>query len=530
MLGGRASLENPTTSLSDPDVWLWDAFGASASSSGVRVSRETALKYSAFWRGLNMISTDVGKTPLVIFKRRGENKERDTNHPAYHLLLHDANEMYTARVLKQTLTGHVKMLGNGYAYIERDGAGRPMWLAVLDPTTTYPVRAEGRLWYVVKAGTEDRRLDASSVLHIHGWGFDGLQGYSVLTKAAESLGLGLAMQEYAARHFKSFARPGVVLEHPSKLSDEAEARLRNGWARMHAGLENAHKTTVLQEGMKATVLSINPEESQLIQSRVFGVRDVANWLGVPSNKLGDPSRTAYASLEQENQSYLDDALDGTFSAWEDECRSKLLSEAEKQADSHIVEFNRQALIRTNMKDRYMAFKIAVGQPWMLPNEVRAKENMNALTDEELAELPGAPGTAPKEEPPPEPPPQDGDNEPPPKDDDDDQQRACEQLLREKCVGMVRRLGLQLKRAQRGGLGAVATWIVSCRRENAETIRAAIGPVLALANRAGMVGRIADDIVLSVIDLSDVDDAETRLTQLETDCTDRIIGLVWPKEF
>lgn len=178
----------------------------------------------------------------------------------------------------------------------------------------------------------------------------------------------------------------------------------------------------------------------------------------------------------------------------------------------------------------MAFKIAVGQPWMLPNEVRAKENMNALTDEELAELPGAPGTAPKEEPPPEPPPQDGDNEPPPKDDDDDQQRACEQLLREKCVGMVRRLGLQLKRAQRGGLGAVATWIVSCRRENAETIRAAIGPVLALANRAGMVGRIADDIVLSVIDLSDVDDAETRLTQLETDCTDRIIGLVWPKEF
>jgi len=74
-------------------------------------------------------------------------------------------------------------------------------------------------------------------------------------------------------------------------------------------------------------------------------------LKLPPHKLGDSSRTAYNSLEQENQSYLDEALDGWFVTWESECFIKLLTEDQKRTDSHVVEFVREALLRADLTSR-----------------------------------------------------------------------------------------------------------------------------------------------------------------------------------
>ena len=40
----------------------------------------------------------------------------------------------------------------------------------------------------------------------------------------------------------------------------------------------------------------------MIETRRLSIIEVANWLGLPPHKLGDDSRTAYNSLEQENRS------------------------------------------------------------------------------------------------------------------------------------------------------------------------------------------------------------------------------------
>jgi phage portal protein BeeE len=40
-----------------------------------------------------------------------------------------------------------------------------------------------------------------------------------------------------------------VLKAPGKLSPEAAQRLAQSWAAVHAGVQNAHKTAVLEEGI-----------------------------------------------------------------------------------------------------------------------------------------------------------------------------------------------------------------------------------------------------------------------------------------
>ncbi|HEY1188548.1 MAG TPA: phage portal protein [Gemmata sp.] len=318
--------------------------------SGVRVTRNKALGYPAVWRAVSLISGDVGKLPLVVYRQSGKNKEADPKHPAYRLLLRKPNDAMTAFVFKQTLMLHVLLHGNGYAYIDREGDSRVKQLLILDPEAVEPIRIGGVLWYLYQSpnGEEWRKLPADEVLHIKGLGYDGLQGYPVLKVARDALGAAIAARDHSARYFANGARPGGVLEHPGKLSDPARLRMRGDWERIHKGLENAHKVAILEEGAKYVGFTSNAREAQLLETREFDAREVANIFGVPTHKLGDPSKVAYNSLGEENQSYYDDTLSRWLKVFAEECHDKLLAEKEKASESHCVDFDYQEIQRANL--------------------------------------------------------------------------------------------------------------------------------------------------------------------------------------
>jgi HK97 family phage portal protein len=375
----RRSLENPSTPLSAPDDWLYTALGAYKSSAGVSVNAQTALTYSAFWRAVNLISSDTAKLPLLVYKKKGKARQVAIKHPAYKLLRRKPNSETKAFDFRRTLMGHALSVGNGYAYIVRSGAGDPLELIQLNPLVTYPVRANGRLWYVTEPpNSEMRKLPADDVLHIKGLSFDGMQAYSIVEKARETLGLGMALETYGSIFFQNAARPAVVLEHPGKLTEPAAKNLRESWERMQAGLKNAHRTAVLTEGMTAKPLSISARDAQLIEERQFQIREVANFTGVPSHKLGDTARSGYNSLEQEDQDYLDSTLDQWLVSWEEECWDKLLREREKDNESVIVEFDRRKLIRANLAARGTYYSTGLQNGWLCIDEVRDEEGYNPL--------------------------------------------------------------------------------------------------------------------------------------------------------
>lgn len=376
----RTSLENPSTPLSDPDDWLYDSLGAGRSSSGIRVSRETALTYSAVWRAVTLISSTVAKLPLYIYRRSASGKERADKHPAYQLVRFNPNEEMNAFVFWQSLMGHVLLEGNAYAYILRRGNGEPLELIPLLPQLTYPIRENERLLYITKVDTEWRRLLPENVLHIKGLGYDGLCGYSVIAKARDSFGLGLGAKEYQNRYLRNNARPSSVIQVPGPMKEDAQREFLRQWNEMHQGIENSHRTAILTNKAELKPFSINARDSQLLETREFEIREIANWFGLPPHKLGDSSRTAYNSLEQENQSFLDDTLDPWLVAIEQECRDKLLSEREKDTDSHLIEFMRQALVRADIGARFGAYHIAINDGIYSRDEVRSMENANAIPD------------------------------------------------------------------------------------------------------------------------------------------------------
>lgn len=377
----KRSLENPALSLSNPETFL-KLFGTEADA-GITITAENALSVATYWQCIHLLADDFAKLPTVVYKSKKEDgHEKDREHPAYYLLRRKTSEYMTAGVFKKTLLGHALNYGNGYGWIIRNGAYEPEEILILDPTKTCPkFDAEGTLWYETTLRNKKYTLKSDEIFHLRGLGFDGLKGYSVIHFARNSLGLTIAAEKYGSKFFANGSRSSGVLHYPGRLKPEASKNLADSFEARHQGLENAHRTIVLEEGAKYVPLTINPNEAQFKELREFQRKEVASWFKVPPSKLGDPDSVSYNSLEQWNQSYLESALDPWLCAFEEEAEDKLLTETQKHRESHFIEFNRAALLRTALNERYTAYATARQWGWYSVNDIRRKESETPIGSE-----------------------------------------------------------------------------------------------------------------------------------------------------
>ncbi len=503
----RQSLENPVTSLSDPDAWFWDALGGQKSAAGVRVNRKSALTYAAYWRGVNLIATTIAKTPLITYRKQDNGSVRDRQHPVYKLLKTQPHRHYTPFTFKQTIQNHVITHGNGYAYIHRGRGGRPEALSIIEPTIVEPILVDGKLQYHAFTDAGDGYFDPETILHIKGMGYDGLQGYSVLEYGRETLGIGMALREFGARWFSNATKYGTIIEHPGQLTEDAQKRLKASIERDTQAVSDSHNTKVLEEGMKLHAPELKAKDAQLLESREFELREIANLLGLPPHKLGDTTRTSFASLEQENQAFLDDSLDGWFVAWEEECERKLLTDAERDADSHDIEFLRQSLVRVDMTTRADYYsKGLAGAPFMTINDVRSRENLNEINEPEAQRLPMPLNISSP----------DDDNDGGGDDDndgdgDDARARAVEHELR-RCV---RRIGNQASRkVRRLTPDEYAEWVAGLPGDEAGKLRDSLEGLGIHDGQDEIVEALAEEIRAALTECRTVDDVRAAAEGVE----------------
>lgn len=380
-----AATENRATTI-PASLTSWEAlFGDESygeSESGMKISKRSALTCAAVYRAVQRIAGDVAKLPLHLYRREAKGgRARDIEHPSYALLRRRPNSQQTAFTFKETIVSHVLLHGNGYAWIERDAAGRAIALWLLDPTTTWPVRYNSVLWYAYqKDNNKPGRIRAEDMLHLRGLG-DELSGWSIITLAAESLGVSLAARKYGAKFFKNGARASGVLMTPGSMSKEAAKNLLKDFDKKQASTENVGRTMLLEEGAKYQSNTITQDEAQFLETREFENREIAVWFGCPPHFVGDTTHTSRSSLEEENQSYLDGGLDLHLVRLETEADAKLLTEEQQQRDTHYWEFNRDALLKTNLEARYRSYSTGVQIGIINRNEVRTRENMDPMGPE-----------------------------------------------------------------------------------------------------------------------------------------------------
>lgn len=361
----------PTSGGSWDQGMVWNGWGRS-------VTTDQAMRLSAVYACLRLLSEAVATLPLDVYRRDGD-KRTETNPPGY-LLFRDGltRTDYLSQVMLSLLTD-----GNAYVLTPRDQLGQPVDLLVLDPSKVTVRRSRGRPAYWV----DDQRLYAPSMMHIKGMCLPGaLCGVSPIGYARETIGLGLAAQQFGEAFFNNGALPGAVIEAPNDMTAEAASRFRDTWNANHEGIGNAHRVGVLTHGAQLRKVSIAPDEAQFLETRQFQVPDVARIFGVPPHLIADASNsTSWGSgLAEQNLAFGQFSLRPWISRIE-EAHDRLL--ASDGATDHFVKLNLDALLRAALKDRYEAHAIGLRSGFLHVDEVRASEDMPPRND--LTPTPGA---------------------------------------------------------------------------------------------------------------------------------------------
>ncbi|TVS18952.1 MAG: phage portal protein [Gammaproteobacteria bacterium] len=349
---------------------------AARSNTGRHVDEPSAMASTAVGACVRLISETIATLPLHIHEVSPTGSRSRVRDDRIVRLLHRPNEEMDEVQLRETLTAHALTWGNGYAEIERDGLGRPVRLWPLLPDRTFPKRdVADRLYYRTTVRGEHFDLPAENVLHLAGPGWDGVVGYSPLRLHAEAVGLSQATEEFGARWFGGGARPGGILSHPGRLSEQAKRNLSDSWQDAQGGLTNAHRTAILEEGMSWTAIGIPPEDSQFLETRKFQVEEIARIYRVPLHLIQHQEKsTSWGSgIEELGIGFVTYSLQPWLTRWEQRIKSALIEEDNRYA-KHSVE----GLLRGSTEKRADFYVRMVQHGIFSPNEVRELEDRNPV--------------------------------------------------------------------------------------------------------------------------------------------------------
>ena len=364
-----ATKQTPTFVWNDANIWadLWND-----SLSGVSINQDSALNISAVWSCNKVLSEDIGSLPIHVFERTSSGSVKAVNHPIYNLLHNSPNDFQTPIVFHEQMQTYVNLWGNAYAIINRDKDFIPVDLEVVHPKDVTPVK-KNKLWYKVEG--YKNLIQADNMIHILGIAIkNDYKGISPIIAAKEVLGGGLALQEFANRFFGSGANLSGTLSTDQKLTKEAIDRLREGFDARYAGIDKAHKTAVLEQGLKFQRIGIEPEAAQFLESRRFSVEEIARWFRVPPHMIADLSKSSFSNIEQQSMNYVIYTLRSWLVRWEQEYNRKLFTSEERK--KYFVQFNIDGLLRGDTNARAALYQSLFNMASISANEIREKENMN----------------------------------------------------------------------------------------------------------------------------------------------------------
>lgn len=354
---------------------LVELLGGSSTSSGKHVTVDSSLQLSTVWACTRLLSETVSTLPLRVYQNNADGSRTPAKtHLLYKLLCHKPNAEYTPSRFMLMIIASICLWGN--AYVEKQYIGKR--LVALDPLLPQQVRVKrlenGSLEYKVVAQGKERVIPEDRMMHIRGFGIDGLQGLSPVLTGRETVGSSTAADQSAGKFFKTGMQPSGFLSTDVQLKKDQRELIRDNVTK-YSSSENAGRIMVLEAGMKYQNITMNPEAAQLLQTRSFNVEELCRLFRVPPYMIGhmDKASSWASSVEAQNLHFLTNTLRPLLVNIEQEIRRCLLDPLD--AEKITIEFAVEGLLRADSKGRSEYYNSALNNGWMSRNEVRRLENL-----------------------------------------------------------------------------------------------------------------------------------------------------------
>jgi HK97 family phage portal protein len=373
ILGRRASLDDRS-----PFGGFWFEPVSMHTSTGQRVGSEQAMRLAAVYACVQLLAKTFAVLPFCLYSAAEDDGTREMvrDHWLYKLLAKRPNDYQNPFEFRQLLMGHLALRGNAYCQIVEGANGTIGSLMPLHPDRMKPEQlpsGDYRYRYKLPNGT-DQIFPRGQIWHLRGLSSNGITGLNPIEAQRDTVGLGLAANEYGSRFFANDATPPGWIEHPGQFKDKtARDNFRESFQGSQTG-RNRGKTAVLEAGMKYHPLEVKNSDAQYLESRRFSVSEIARIFGVPPHLIGDLDRATFANIEQQSLEFVIYTMTPIVEAWEASIEFALLNDD----DEFDAEFDLSRLLRGDQASRSTFYSQMFQIGALSSNEIRVREGMNPV--------------------------------------------------------------------------------------------------------------------------------------------------------
>lgn len=199
--------------------------------------------------------------------------------------------------------------GNAYGIVqERDNNGVATRVDIIHPDLVTVMRMSPLLgpFRFMVMGEQMDLYPLGDLLHVPAYTIPGSPiGLSAINYARQSIGVGLASEEFAARFFGDGAHPTSIITTDTEVTKEQAEIVKD---RVTQAISHRREPAVLGLGMKWQQVQIAPEESQFLETikanrltiaQFFGLASAAELIGAESS-----SSMTYSNVSQKSLNLL----------------------------------------------------------------------------------------------------------------------------------------------------------------------------------------------------------------------------------
>ncbi len=334
---------------------------------------------------VNRIANSIAAIEICLYKMNSAGEiEEVLDHPAQQLL--DQVNDHTTRLDHFHLTQeYLELAGEAPWFINRgqSGTGEPVSIMLLRPDKLTIVQNDD-----VNSDSPIKgykyRPDANTVIEIS---IDELiflkypdpinyfRGKGTLQAAAKVVDIDNFSEDYNKRFFYNSARPDMVLQSDQKLTGVQRQTLQSSIRKLYQGGEKAHKTLILESGLKATPYSVSQKDMDFLEQQRYDMSKIFSIFGVPKSVMAVSDDVNLANAKVGEYIFMKYTIVPKLKRIVGQLNEFYLP---MFAGTEQMFFSFENPIPADTDAMIKKYDSALGKGWMTPNEVRAEENLSDI--------------------------------------------------------------------------------------------------------------------------------------------------------
>lgn len=319
------------------------------------ITRDKVLTLPCVNGNVDFISNCIASMPIKLYRTKDSKVEEVTKDTRVKMLNGDTGDTLDAFQMKKAMVTDYLLGKGGYCYIKKsrnDVTGlyyvEDRYIEIMK--TYHPIFKQ---YTLLVMGAEYKPYEFLKLLRNTK---DGASGEGLTVEVSKALETAYQTLLYQLGMVSTGGNKKGFLKSQRKLGQDEINTLKRAWANLYAN--NNENVVVLNNGLEFQEASNSAVETQLNESK---------------KTLQDEINALFHIYPNDFERTFKEAIYPIVKAFETALNRELLLEKEKK--NHFFEFDVKEIIRTSLKDRYEAYKLAKETGFMTTNEIRRQENM-----------------------------------------------------------------------------------------------------------------------------------------------------------